>query len=52
MAHILERRSSGGKSRFTAIIRIRQGSTIVHREANTFALRGAAANWVKAREVA
>jgi hypothetical protein len=52
MANILETRYGGGESRFTAIMRIRQGSTIVHREVKAFALRGAAANWVKAREVA
>ena len=52
MAHILTRKYPNGKSRFTAVIRIRQGKRIVHREAKTFSLRSAALTWAKHREVA
>src|SRR5262249_17820702 len=39
-------------TRYTAIIRLRSGKTIVHQEAKTFAHRSAAVSWAKHREVA
>lgn len=52
MGYILTRKYPNGKTRFTAVLRIRQGKCVVHREAKTFALRSAALAWAKRREVA
>lgn len=52
MAHILARKQADGSTRYTAVIRIRRGKTVVHREAKTFSHRGAAVKWAKSREVA
>jgi hypothetical protein len=52
MATIRARKQADGSTRYTAIVRIRRGKTIVHREYKTFALRSAAASWAKHREVA
>jgi integrase len=52
MATIRARKQADGSTRFTAIVRIRRGKTIVYREYKTFALRTAAAGWAKHREVA
>jgi integrase len=52
MAYIRTRRNADGTARFTAVVRIRSGKLIVHQEARTFTLRGAAEKWAKAREVA
>jgi hypothetical protein len=52
MATIRAPRQADGSTRHTAIVRIRRGKTIVHREYKTFALRTAAASWAKHREVA
>jgi hypothetical protein len=52
MATIRPRKQADGSTRYTAIVRIRQGKTIVYQEYRTFALRTAAASWAKHREVA
>lgn len=52
MAYVRTRKRSNGTTRYTAIIRLRVGKTIVHQEARTFALRTAALSWAKHREVA
>jgi integrase len=52
MAYILTRKYPSGATRYTAIIRIRKGKCIVHREAKTFEHRSAALAWAKHREVA
>ena len=51
MAYIKVRKQSDGSTRYTAIIRLRSGETIVHQEAKTFAHRSAAITWAKHREV-
>jgi integrase len=51
MAYIKVRKQSDGSTRYTAIIRLRNGKTIVHQEAKTFAHRSAAVTWAKHREV-
>jgi hypothetical protein len=52
MATMRPRKQADGSTRYTAIVRIRRGRTIVHREYKTFALRTAAASWARHREVA
>jgi hypothetical protein len=39
MAYIKIRKQSDGSTRYTAIVRLRRGKTIVHQEARTFAHR-------------
>jgi hypothetical protein len=39
MAYIKIRKQSDGSTRYTAIVRVRRGKTIVHQEARTFAHR-------------
>lgn len=51
MAHILTRKYSTGAARYTAVVRIRKGTKIVHRESRTFSHRGAAERWARNREV-
>ena len=51
MATIRARKQADGSTRYTAIVRIRKGKTLVHQECKTFALRTAAASWAKHREV-
>src|SRR5512146_363831 len=51
MATIKVRKQVNGTTRYTAIVRVRKGKTIVHREAKTFAHRAAALTWAKHREV-
>jgi len=51
MAYIKVRKQSDGSARYTAIVRLRRGKTIVHQEARTFAHRVAAVTWAKHREV-
>jgi integrase len=51
MAYIKVRKQSDGSTRYTAIIRLRCGKSIVHQEARTFAHRSAAVTWAKHREV-
>jgi hypothetical protein len=52
MATIKARRRSDGQIRYTAIVRVRRGKQIVHREAKTFMHRTSAEKWAKTREVA
>ncbi|HEY5214233.1 MAG TPA: hypothetical protein VIJ38_14555 [Acidobacteriaceae bacterium] len=52
MATSRARKQADGSTRYTAIVRIRRGKTIVYREYKTFALRTASASWAKHREVA
>jgi hypothetical protein len=52
MPYIKVRKQSDRSTRYTAIVRLRRGKTIVHQEARTFAHRSAAASWAKHREVA
>lgn len=52
MAHILARKQANGSMRYTAVVRIRDGQRILHREAKTFTLRAHAERWAKHREVA
>jgi hypothetical protein len=52
MATIKARRQANGSIRYTAIVRKRVGTTIVHREAKTFTHYSAAVSWAKHREVA
>jgi integrase len=51
MATIKARKQASGMTRYTAIVRVRQGKAIIHRESKTFAFRAAAAAWAKYREV-
>jgi integrase len=52
MATIRVRKQADGSTRYTAIIRLRRGTTLVHQEARTFAHRSAALTWARHREVA
>ena len=52
MATIRPRKQADGSTRYTAIVRIRRGKTIVYQEYKTFALRTTAVSWAKHREVA
>jgi hypothetical protein len=51
-ATIRTRKQADGTTRYTAIVRIRRGGVILHRESRTFAHRAAAITWAKHREVA
>lgn len=51
MATIKARKHANGALRHTAIVRIRQGKTILYRASKTFAFRAAALSWAKHREV-
>jgi integrase len=52
MPTIKVRKQTDGATRYTAIVRIRRGGAILHRESRTFAHRSAALSWGKHREVA
>ena len=52
MATIKVRKQADGNVRYTAIVRVREGKSIVHRESKTFAHRAAALSWARIREVA
>ena len=52
MAYIRARKRADGTTRYTAVVRIRQGSVVIHQEAKTFSHRSAASSWAKSREVA
>jgi integrase len=52
MPTIKTRKQTDGTTRYTAIVRIRRGGEILHRESRTFAHRSAALSWAKHREVA
>lgn len=51
MATIKARKQANGTTRYTAIVRLRRGKTIIHRESKTFTFRAAAYSWAKHREV-
>jgi hypothetical protein len=51
MATIKARRQANGSIRYTAIVRLRRGTTVLHQESKTFAHRSAAMSWAKYREV-
>ena len=51
MATIRARTQANGSTRYTAMVRLRKGKTLIHQEAKTFAFRAAAASWAKHREV-
>jgi integrase len=51
MPTIKTRKQTDGTTRYTAIVRIRRGGAILHRESRTFAHRSAALSWAKHREV-
>jgi hypothetical protein len=52
MPTIKVRKQTDGTTRYTAIVRIRRGGAILHRESRTFAHRSAALSWAKHRVVA
>jgi hypothetical protein len=47
MATIRARNQANGSTRYTAMVRLRKGKTIIHQEAKTFAFRAAAFSWAK-----
>jgi integrase len=51
MATIKARIQANGATRYTAIVRLRRGKTLIHRESKTFTFRAAALSWAKCREV-
>ena len=51
MATIKARKQANGAVRHTAIVRIRQGKTILYRQSKRFAFRAAALSWAKHPEV-
>jgi len=52
MPTIKARKQANGSTRYTAIVRIRRGTTVLHQEGRTFAHRTAALSWARHREVA
>ena len=52
MPTIKVRKKANGSTRYTAVVRIRRGTTVLHQESRTFAHRTAARSWSKHREVA
>lgn len=52
MPTIKARKQANGVTRYTAIVRMRRGGAIIHRESRTFAHRTAALSWATHREVA
>jgi hypothetical protein len=52
MATIKVRKRANGSISYTAIVRMRKGTTVVHRESRTFTHRSAAQSWARHREVA
>jgi len=51
MATIKARRQANGSIRYTAVVRFRRGTTVLHHESKTFTHRSAALTWAKHREV-
>lgn len=51
MPTIKARKQANGSTRYTAIVRIRRGTTVLHRESRTFTHRTAALSGAKHREV-
>jgi integrase len=52
VATIRARKQADGTTRYTAMVRVRKGSTVIHQENKTFTHRSAALTWAKHREVA
>jgi len=52
MVTIKARKQANGSTRYTAVVRIRRGMTVLHQESRTFTHRTAALSWAKHREVA
>jgi integrase len=52
MSTIKARKQANGSTRYTAIVRIRRGTTVLHQESRTFTHRTAALSWARHREVA
>ncbi|MEX2150284.1 MAG: tyrosine-type recombinase/integrase [Steroidobacteraceae bacterium] len=52
MPTIKARKKANGSTRYTAIVRIRRGTTVLHQESRTFTHRTAAQSWARHREVA
>ena len=52
MATIRARKQADGTTRYTAMVRIRKGSTVIHQENRAFTHRSAALTWARHREVA
>lgn len=52
MATIKARKQANGSTRYTAIVRIRRGTTVLHQESRTFTHHTAALSWARHREVA
>ncbi|MCI0738060.1 MAG: hypothetical protein L0Y72_03380 [Gemmataceae bacterium] len=52
MPTIKARKQANGSTRYTAVVRIRRGTTVLHQESRTFTHRTAALSWAKHREVA
>ena len=50
MATIQTWKDKNGKNRYTAIVRIRRGGAVIHREAKTFPRKNLARTWAGARE--
>ena len=51
MSTIRARKRANGTTRYTAMVRLRKGKTIIHAETKTFAFCAAALSWAKHREV-
>jgi len=51
MATIRARKRADGTIRYTAIVRLRKGQTVIHQDTKTFSHRSAAASWAKHREI-
>jgi integrase len=52
MPTIKARKQANGSTRYTAIVRIRRGTIVLHQESRTFTHRTAALSWARHREVA
>ena len=52
MPTIKARKQANGSTRYTAVVRIRRGTTVLHQESRTFTHRTAALSWARHREVA
>jgi hypothetical protein len=52
MPTINARKQANGSTRYTAVIRIRRGTTVLHQKTRTFTHRTAALSWAKHREIA
>jgi hypothetical protein len=51
MAIITARKEANGTIGYTAVVRMRRGTIVLHQESKTFAHRSAAISWAKHREV-